>query len=194
MIFEKPFRHVDTVFIHCSASDNPDHDDVSVIREWHLARGWHDVGYHYFIKKDGTIQLGRDLEQIPAAQQGYNEGSIAICLHGLEKSKFTEAQFDSLRDLCGQINSAYGGTIRFRGHNEVSAKACPVFDYRDVLDLDDEGYMEGAETPVAPSGDGVAYRFTRIEELAGTLPQDATAEAIAMHARVGRNLYNAEKA
>jgi hypothetical protein len=34
--FKAPKRPVSRVFIHCSASDNPDHDKVSVIRDWHL--------------------------------------------------------------------------------------------------------------------------------------------------------------
>ena len=62
-IFEKPSRTVDKVFIHASDSDWKHHDDISVIRKWHVdENGWGDVGYHYFIKRNGTIQKGRDLE------------------------------------------------------------------------------------------------------------------------------------
>lgn len=141
MKFQKPNRHVYTVFLHCSASDNPDHDDVSVIKQWHLDRGWSDVGYHYFIKKDGTLQIGRDLERTPAAQKGYNTGSIAICLHGLLEYNFTLEQFNTLRELCKEINSSYK-EITFHGHNEVNPnKTCPVFNVKDVLNLDNSGKM-----------------------------------------------------
>ena len=58
-MFKKPDRHVSRVFLHCSASDNPKHDKISVIRKWHLDKGWSDVGYHYFIRKDGTVEEGR---------------------------------------------------------------------------------------------------------------------------------------
>ncbi|MEE4013917.1 peptidoglycan-binding domain-containing protein [Roseibium sp. FZY0029] len=139
--FAKPPRAVHTTWLHCSASDNPKHDDVSVIDAWHKARGWSGVGYHFFIKKDGTVQTGRPIEKIGAHVAGHNTGSIGICLHGLKEDRFTEAQFDSLRTLCGQINAAYGLQMRFRGHCEVAAKACPVFDYRKVLGLDDKGYI-----------------------------------------------------
>lgn len=139
--FSKPRRHVDRVFVHCSASDAEAHDDVSVMREWHLKRGWNDVGYHFFVKKDGTLQTGRSVEQTPAAQSGHNTGTIAICLHGLEVSKFTETQFFTLRRLCEDINAAYGGSVTFHGHREVAAKDCPVFDYRAVLGLDNQGKM-----------------------------------------------------
>ncbi|MCK7615168.1 peptidoglycan recognition protein family protein [Roseibium sediminicola] len=139
--FAKPARTVHTTWLHCSASDNPKHDDVSVIDAWHKARGWSGVGYHFFIKKDGTVQTGRPINRIGAHVAGHNTGSIGICLHGLEEDRFTKAQFESLRDLCGQINAAYGLQMRFRGHKEVAAKACPVFDYRKVLALDRKGFI-----------------------------------------------------
>jgi hypothetical protein len=142
MIFTKPRRKVSKVYIHCSASDRPEHDDVSVMREWHtVGNGWNDVGYHYFIRKDGLVQAGRPLEVIPAAQKGHNRRSIAICLHGLDKARFTERQFSSLRHLCAQIYTAYDGNVTFHGHREVAAKACPVFDYQKVLGLDSAGRM-----------------------------------------------------
>lgn len=139
--FQKPARPVRTVFVHCSASDRPEHDSAAVIDRWHRANGWAGIGYHYFIRKDGTLETGRDLEKVPAAQEGHNTGSIAICLHGLEYGKFTPAQFATLRGLSAQINRAYGGQIRFRGHCEVSPKSCPVFAYEDVLGIDAEGKM-----------------------------------------------------
>lgn len=139
-MFDKPERSIDRVFIHCSASDNPKHDDIDVIRGWHVnERGWSDVGYHFFIKKDGTVQNGRDLTKTPAAQKGHNTGTIAICVHGLEI--FTGAQFAALRSLCNEINRSYT-YITFHGHNEVNPnKTCPVFDYKQVLNLDSDGAM-----------------------------------------------------
>ena len=143
--FVMPDRFVNTVFLHCSASNSPFHDHVQVIRQWHTEKGWNDIGYHYFIRTDGTIQIGRNLENIPAAQKGYNQGSIAICLHGLNEEDFTEEQFDALILLCGQINVLYNRKISFRGHREVSSKLCPVFDYKRVLNLNEHGkYDEGA--------------------------------------------------
>lgn len=141
IVFVKPHRPVNRVFVHCSASDNPEHDDVSVIREWHRERHFNDVGYHYFITSAGILQEGRSLEEVPAAQAPHNKGTIAICLHGLTKEKFTEAQFDTLRELCTQIKGAYGGQVTFHGHREVAAKECPVFDYKTVLNLDTVGRM-----------------------------------------------------
>lgn len=145
MTFTKPARAVSRVFLHCSASDAPEHDNVATMRQWHLARGWSDVGYNLFIRKDGTIEAGRPIELTPAAQSGHNTGTIAICLHGLEKHKFTPAQLAACHALCSEINAAYGGRVTFHGHCEVSAKACPVFDYARLLALDPAGRMGGGE-------------------------------------------------
>ena len=143
--FIKPKRGVDRVFLHCSASPNPDHGDVEIIRAWHHQRGWNDIGYHYFIPFKGNLQNGRSLEKTPAAQFGHNTGTIAICLHGLYKHNFTLNQFETLQKLCKQIDSAYDGKITFHGHCEVSAKACPVFDYKEVLELNSVGHIDGLE-------------------------------------------------
>ncbi|WP_226781851.1 peptidoglycan recognition protein family protein [Oceaniglobus trochenteri] len=161
--FQKPKRRVNCVFIHCSASDNPEHDSAATMDRWHRERGWSGIGYHYFIRKDGTIEAGRDIEKVPAAQRGNNVGSIAICLHGLDAEKFSQEQFDALSSLCDQINRAYRAQVTFHGHCEVSNKTCPVFDYVGVLGLIDgrmaitvaEGalqdrYAAPDKTPVAP--------------------------------------------
>jgi N-acetyl-anhydromuramyl-L-alanine amidase AmpD len=151
MNFVKPEREIDRVFLHCSASDKEEHDDVSVMRRWHTdpkpqGRGWSDVGYHFFIRKNGDIQEGRPLSRTPAAQGGHNTGTIAICLHGLEREKFTKQQYQSVLKLSREIDRAHDGMVTFHGHCEVSSKSCPVFSYREVLGLDESGAISGPGT------------------------------------------------
>lgn len=140
MRFRKPRRAVDRVFIHCSAASRKNITAEEIDR-WHKQRGWSGIGYHYFIRTDGTLEEGRPLWKTPAAQGGHNRGTIAICLNGLKVEDFTEAQFRSLRNLCEMINVAYSGKVTFHGHTEVSAKTCPVFDYKSVLQLDRKGKL-----------------------------------------------------
>lgn len=102
------------------------------------------MGYHYFIRKSGELEAGRSLEEVPAAQQGHNTGSIAICLHGLKQEKFTKAQFERLIALCREIDKAYENQLTFHGHCEVSAKTCPAFDYKTVLGLTESGDRKNA--------------------------------------------------
>jgi N-acetyl-anhydromuramyl-L-alanine amidase AmpD len=172
--FTPPARAVHTLFIHCSASDRPEHDDVAVMRDWHVnGNGWSDVGYHYYVKRDGTIQPGRPLERTPAAQgDGYNAGTIAVCFGGLTKSRFTPDQFRAGAGLVRAIADAYGERgvkIRVRGHREVYPKECPVFDYRRAFGLDAAGYptrtpdasVQGADPVAADNVPGDLYMMVR---------------------------------
>jgi len=149
MRFIKPGRRVTRVFIHCSASDNPRHDNAATMDAWHKQRGWSGIGYHFFIRKSGLVEHGRSIDKTPAAQGGNNRATIAICLHGLAKSKFTKKQFDALLDLCHQIDEAYDGKVTFHGHCEVAAKACPVIDYKKVLTLNAQGRFLGKKPEAA---------------------------------------------
>lgn len=136
-MFERPRRRVERVFLHCSASDGDSlagRKLVETVRAWHLARGFSDVGYHFLIDKHGEVLTGRNLEKSPAAQKGHNAGTIAICVHGL--SEFPQPVLHACRELCRSINEAWWGRISFHGHCEVSAKSCPVFDYKGLLGLD----------------------------------------------------------
>lgn len=135
--YKKPLRNIQTVFIHCSASDNPNHDNAQTMESWHKARGFAEIGYNIFIRKDGSAQMGRAFDKIPAAQKGHNTGSIAICCHGLDIKKFTDAQRSSLNAFCSAINKVHGGSLMFKGHRDVEPnKTCPVFDYSKWLSLD----------------------------------------------------------
>lgn len=148
--FEPPARPVDSFWVHCSASDKPEHDNIATIRSWHLARGWKDVGYHWVIVKSGQVIEGRPARQIPAAQKGHNVGALAVCVTG--KRVFAEAQFEALRMLARAVQNAYDYPLRFRGHCEVSSKLCPVFRYREVLDLDEHGHLSSSPSYLLSKG------------------------------------------
>jgi N-acetyl-anhydromuramyl-L-alanine amidase AmpD len=124
-------RELDKIIIHCSDSDIESHDNVETIRRWHLERGWSDIGYHYYIKKDGTIDNGRPIEVKGSHCYGYNTGSIGICLGG--RYSFTEEQFGALRYIIVNLIEQFGNLEIF-GHYELSTKTCPNFNVADFLD------------------------------------------------------------
>ncbi len=143
-LFTKPeTRDVSKVFLHCSASSKPYHARIDTIDTWHRKRGFDEIGYHYLIDFEGMIWHGRNIEKTPAAQKGHNTGSIAICIAGLRVQDFRLIQLDAMRHLCHEIDWAYRGSLTFHGHCEVSAKTCPVFDYKHYLNLDDDGNLNG---------------------------------------------------
>ena len=136
MIKWKPIRKVEYIVIHCAATTE-DHDvDAEEIRGWHLQRGWLDIGYHKVIKRDGTIENGRELTTPGAHARGFNHKSWGICLAGgvesdnkTPEANFTHAQWEALewqvRDMLKQVPGA-----KVVGHRDLPnvSKACPSFD------------------------------------------------------------------
>lgn len=124
-------RTINRIIVHCSDSDVQAHDNIDVIRKWHLERGFSDVGYHYYITKHGIIQYGRSLDKIGAHCFNENEDSIGICLGG--RLQFKEDQFKALAKL---ITSLYYtiGIMSVHGHYEYSEKTCPNFNVPDFVE------------------------------------------------------------
>lgn len=121
--------------VHCSGSDVAEHDNIETIREWHLARGWNDVGYHFFIRKDGAIEKGRDVSIVGAHCIGHNHDSIGICLSG--EKEFTLDQYIALGALIQIINIEYGA-LEVYPHNHFNKdKTCPNFHSR-LFDREEE--------------------------------------------------------
>ena len=85
------------------------------------------MGYHYFIRVNGRLEVGRKEEVVGAHCKGYNKNSIGICLAGL--TKFSSKQFNTLQKLLDALKERYP-TATLHGHREFNPhKTCPVFDY-----------------------------------------------------------------
>ncbi|MDH5189418.1 MAG: N-acetylmuramoyl-L-alanine amidase [Rhodospirillaceae bacterium] len=133
-------RKIEKIVVHASAtSPSAAHVDAAEIRRWHTAppRNWSDIGYHYVIKRDGVVEMGRP-EDVPGAHvAGYNRRSIGICMaggvneQGAPDANFTRAQYTALNRLLHGLTSKYSGA-EVMGHRDVPgvAKACPCFDVR----------------------------------------------------------------
>lgn len=133
----KDIRPITEIIVHCSAT--PEGRDVSVdeIRQWHLARGFKDIGYHFVVTLDGKIHCGRPINQVGAHCLGHNTVSIGICYVGgcdrnmRPKDTRTEAQRRSLRRLV-ELLKVYFPEASVHGHREFAAKACPSFDISEL--------------------------------------------------------------
>ena len=82
-------RSIDKIIIHCSAT--PPHKDFSAedIRDWHVkGNKWSDIGYHYIVKLDGSMEYGRPIEVPGAHCKGHNQDSIGICYIGVICNNF----------------------------------------------------------------------------------------------------------
>jgi len=96
----------DLIVLHHSASA-----DVSAaeIHGWHRAKGWAGIGYHFVIRKNGSIERGRPQEMIGAhAGAGVNVHSIGICLCGnFMQERPNDSQLLSLVELVVWLKKVY---------------------------------------------------------------------------------------
>ena len=113
----------------------------------HRRRGFNGVGYHFYIRKNGSIKTTREIERIGAHAKGHNLNSIGICYeggldcHGRPADTRTEWQIHSMNVLILTLLRDYPG-CRICGHRDLSpdlngngeiepeewVKACPCFD------------------------------------------------------------------
>lgn len=132
-------REINMIVVHCTATKALPSISVKDIRRWHLERGWSDVGYHYIVRTDGTIEPGRLLESKGAHAAGHNAHSIGVAyVGGLSDAMQpmdtrTDAQKRSLRILIAGLNAHFrtaGENLLVVGHRDLPnvAKSCPCFD------------------------------------------------------------------
>ena len=135
-------RTITLIIIHCSAVKPWQESGVREIDRWHRAKGWKSCGYHYVVRRDGTVEVGRPVEEVGAHCLNRNRHSIGICYEGgLDASgnpadTRTEAQKKALRELLQQLHALFPRAI-IAGHNVFNPmKACPCFnamdEYRDM--------------------------------------------------------------
>lgn len=142
-------KSTDFIIIHCAATPPNQDTDISDVDRWHREQGWRMVGYHYFIKRDGTLQVGRPLMDGGAhAGSAYNNRSVGVCMaggicggetcthehetftsgqKGKPENNYTPAQWATLKEIVTELHGKFP-QAKVIGHNDVAAKACPCFD------------------------------------------------------------------
>lgn len=130
-------RDINKIILHCSATREGQDISTETIRGWHVnERGWSDIGYHFVVLLDGTVDKARPVERQGAHVRGHNKGSIGICYIGgcdadmNPKDTRTDLQKDSLTELISYLMDSYEDAT-LHGHNEFSSKACPSFDVKE---------------------------------------------------------------
>lgn len=133
--FYQNYRKIDLLVIHCSATRCDREFPVESLRRCHLARGFADIGYHFYITRDGEVHICRPADHIGAHAAGWNERSLGICYeggldeHGRVADTRTLAQKCALLDLLRQLKRDYPHA-RILGHYQLGPsvrKACPCF-------------------------------------------------------------------
>ena len=122
--------------IHCSATRSDRSYPVERLLRDHRARGFRTVGYHFYLRRDGTLTQHRRLLEVGAHARPYNRCSIGICYEGgldpqgRPADTRTPVQRDRLRQLLSLLRELFPEACVV-GHRDLPGampKACPCFD------------------------------------------------------------------
>lgn len=137
----------DFLVVHCTATPEGKDFTRADIDKMHRQRGFVAIGYHYLIRLDGRVEIGRPEEAIGAHVEGYNSRSIGISYvggvdaKGKAKDTRTVAQKEALILLLRSLAQRYP-KAKIMGHRDFSPdknrngrvdpyeriKECPCFD------------------------------------------------------------------
>ncbi len=158
---------IDTLVIHCADTPNGRSHTAEDIDQWHgpgrikqgltpfrrdatLINGHAPrllhIGYHFVIRTNGVVEVGRRLIEVGAHARGYNQTSIGTCLIG--RDQFTYDQWETLANHVTSLQRDYSNLRTVFGHNRINShKSCPGFDValwlrRDMRPLPEHIYRE----------------------------------------------------
>ena len=147
-------ENIDAIVIHCSATRAGQDVRAADIDKWHKERGFSEIGYHYVIDLDGSVEFGRALPKDGAhcntaglSGVSYNKHSIGICyVGGLDENgepadTRTDEQKTAMHELVLRLMEKYP-IVEVIGHRDTSPdknwdgvisrnewiKQCPCFD------------------------------------------------------------------
>lgn len=165
-------KRTDYLVVHCAYTTEDMNIGAKEINDWHLNdNGWKNgIGYHFVIKRDGTIEYGRPINTIGAhVKHGFNNNSIAICLVGgatrrnkkLEpKINYTDIQYDALIFILENLIVEYPNA-EIVGHNDLQNKICPVFNIREWASTIDSLKNNVVFNEEAPFDDDIKDNFDK---------------------------------
>lgn len=127
--------------LHCSATRcDCDYPPEQMLRD-HKARGFRTIGYHFYVRKDGTMTQHRKLLEVGAHCRPFNRCSIGICYEGgLDEQgrpadTMTAEQHRTLTDLFTLLLQQFPDAL-IMGHRDMrgsTPKECPCLDTRAVF-------------------------------------------------------------
>ena len=126
--------NIHTIVIHYSATYPDANVTRATVDKWHRDRGFREIGYHWFIRRDGTLEEGRAEGTLGAHVRGHNSGTIGICWAGGIDRKTgpdkgvwnpTPEQEACLVRLIHDIQKRWPNAKRVVGHKDLAATECP---------------------------------------------------------------------
>jgi len=143
----------DAIVLHHAAAKTASPEDV---HRWHLNNGWAGIGYHIYIRKDGSVHRGRPIWASGAHTLNFNSTTLGVCCEGNynEETVMPVAQLQALREVLAYLKHLYPAAS-IKCHRDYNATACPGkwFPLREVLKFETAG-----ETAEREDDDMIVYK------------------------------------
>ena len=143
---------INLIVVHCSATRANRALTTEELETIHRCRGFRGIGYHYYIRRDGSVVNTRPLELVGAHAKGHNAHSIGLCYeggldcNGKPADTRTPEQRSALRLLVYQLLKRFRNSY-VCGHRDLSPdlnrngeiepeewiKECPCFEVKKEL-------------------------------------------------------------
>ena len=123
----EPRYITDSIVIHHIGNTNTD-VSAAEVHNWHLGNGWSGIGYHYLIRKNGSIERGRPRDAVGAHALGQNKHALGINIVGnFERAYPTTEQLNSASLLIAMLCKLYdlSPLHSVYGHRDMCDTLCP---------------------------------------------------------------------
>ena len=136
----------DYIVLHHRAGNG----DAESIHNQHLNKGWSGIGYHFYVRKDGSIYRGRPIDTIGAHAEGKNSVSVGVCFEGdyhYTDKVMPDAQFKAGQELIAHLKEIYPNA-EVKGHRDFQATGCPgqYFPFEEIKKGEGKMDIETAKT------------------------------------------------
>lgn len=114
----------DAIVIHHAAADTATPEGIHT---YHLSQGWAGIGYHLYIRKDGSVHRGRPLWASGAQVKNHNYHTLGVCCEGnydVAGAVMPKAQMDALHETLRYLKGIYpDAAVKF--HRDYGGSVCP---------------------------------------------------------------------
>jgi N-acetylmuramoyl-L-alanine amidase len=129
------------IVVHSTATPAGRDIDAKTITAWHRAKGYADIGYHYVIRLDGSIEKGRPDGRPGAHTLNHNGNSLGVVYAGGTKADAktaedtrTPAQLAAMETLLRKLKAEWPAAVILGHRDNIGARtACPSFDVKGWL-------------------------------------------------------------
>lgn len=128
----RPLNKIYLIILHHTAGKGM---TVQEINKMHKTKNkWAGIGYHFYVRQDGSVFKGRDVKYIGAHCAGNNGSSIGIALEGdFRKEKPTTEQLESTKQLVQKLMSENRAIKKVLNHNDLYKTLCPVVNLKEMV-------------------------------------------------------------